>query len=78
MARADEVAALVGPNGCGKSTALKAMSRVMPLMAGEVQAGDIYDQSPLCRAIFSKSTDAIRQLKNKTIDFIQTSTEQLR
>ena len=32
-----QVTALCGPNGCGKSTALKAMRRVLPLAGGEVQ-----------------------------------------
>ncbi len=38
-----EVTALCGPNGCGKSTALKAMRGVLPLSAGEV----ILDAMPL-------------------------------
>jgi len=32
-----QVAALCGPNGCGKSTALKAMRRVLPLSRGQIR-----------------------------------------
>ena len=35
-----QVTAFCGPNGCGKSTALKAMRRVMPLTRGEVRLLD--------------------------------------
>lgn len=38
-----EVTALCGPNGCGKSTALKAMRGVLPMSAGEV----VLDAMPL-------------------------------
>lgn len=31
-----EVTILIGPNGCGKSTLLKALSRILPTMAGAV------------------------------------------
>ena len=40
-AHAGELTALVGPNGCGKSTALKAMARVLPVLAGRVAVGDL-------------------------------------
>src|SRR3972149_9974265 len=33
---AGEVVGLVGPNGCGKTTLLKAITRVIPWQAGEV------------------------------------------
>ena len=37
---AGEIVGLVGPNGCGKTTLLKAISRVLPLQAGEVVLGE--------------------------------------
>ena len=39
QARKRELTALIGPNGCGKSTALKAMARVLSLDAGTVRIG---------------------------------------
>lgn len=36
-ARAGQITALVGPNGCGKTTLLKALARQLPLLAGEVR-----------------------------------------
>jgi iron complex transport system ATP-binding protein len=38
--RAGEVVALVGPNGCGKTTLIRAITRVLPWAAGEVVAGE--------------------------------------
>lgn len=35
-----EVTILIGPNGCGKSTLLKALSRILPAMAGDVTIDD--------------------------------------
>lgn len=34
--RRGEIVALIGPNGCGKSTFLKGISRILPLRGGEV------------------------------------------
>jgi iron complex transport system ATP-binding protein len=36
---AGEVVGLIGPNGCGKTTLLKAVTKLVPLQAGEVQIG---------------------------------------
>ena len=36
-AQAGRITALVGPNGCGKTTLLKAMARQLPLQEGEVR-----------------------------------------
>ena len=34
--RPGQVTALVGPNGCGKTTLLKAMARQLPLAGGQI------------------------------------------
>jgi iron complex transport system ATP-binding protein len=38
---AGEVVALVGPNGCGKTTLLRAVTRVVPWSAGDVLLGEV-------------------------------------
>jgi iron complex transport system ATP-binding protein len=39
-ARPGEVVALVGPNGCGKTTLIRAITRVLPWTSGDVLAGE--------------------------------------
>src|SRR5512147_914219 len=34
-----ELVGLVGPNGCGKTSVIKALSRILPLRAGQVLVG---------------------------------------
>jgi iron complex transport system ATP-binding protein len=50
-----EVTILIGPNGCGKSTLLKALSRILPTMAGDVTIDDVSIQGiptkPLARQL---------------------------
>ena len=38
--REGEIVALLGANGAGKTTSLRAMSGLLPLMAGEVRLDD--------------------------------------
>jgi branched-chain amino acid transport system ATP-binding protein len=36
-----EIVAMIGPNGCGKSTALNAICGVLPFLGGEIKSGKI-------------------------------------
>lgn len=54
-ARAGQVTALVGTNGCGKTTLLKAVARQLPLLAGEIRLHGrpvtAYDRKAFARTV---------------------------
>lgn len=61
-AQAGRITALVGPNGCGKTTLLKAMARQLPLQEGEVRLRGCPLQS-YTRREFARTTAFMPQVR---------------
>ena len=68
-----KVTAIIGPNGCGKSTTLKAISRIMPCLKGTVsfKGQDVHSFShrefAKCLAILTQSPVAPTDLTVKDL-----------
>lgn len=61
-AQAGRITALIGPNGCGKTTLLKAMARQLPLREGEVRLRGCPLQS-YTRREFARTTAFMPQVR---------------
>lgn len=61
-AQSGQLTALIGPNGCGKTTLLRTAARQLPLMGGAVQV-DGRDASAFCRREFARAVAYMPQIR---------------